>query len=118
MKKSFKIGIILVIIVIATILINSSIIFQRGNPIPYLIKAVQLNEDDKIEKVFADKEIYITKRDDEDGFIEFMEKKFNSVLYTQEGSSYIFAKKDNKIDTIVATDEIYFKYYRVWEIMK
>ena len=97
---------------------NKNIIFQRGNPIPYLIKAALLREDKPYQKVFNDQEVYISRRkshDDnlQDSFINFVENKYNVNFTEQAGSGYIFQSETHIVNM---TTEVYLKYYNIWEI--
>ena len=48
-------------------------IFQRGNPVPYVSKMFKLNNSNHYQKVFPDKDIYITKRYDFDELQKYIE---------------------------------------------
>ncbi len=98
--------------------INKDVIFQRGNPIPYVIKAVFLSEDTPYKKVFEDKEIYISKGKGhgikaEDSIIRLVESKYDVTFVEQAGSGYIFKSKNQRI---IMSNEVYLKYYNVWEV--
>lgn len=94
------------------------VILQRGNPIPYVMKAIFLNEEEPYKKVFADKEIYISKGREhfaqaQDSLIRFIESKYNATFVEQAGSGYIFKSEDK---TIIMSTEVYLKYYNIWEV--
>jgi len=121
-RKNSKIvaGIFLVIIVVGCLFtyLYRAVIFQRGNPIPYVIKAVLLSEEEPYKKVFDDKEIYISKGREhfskaEEGMIELVESKFGVTFVEQAGSSYLFQAENHRI---IMSTELYLKYYNVWEI--
>lgn len=98
--------------------VNKDVIFQRGNPIPYLKKAVFLSEKEHYKKVFDNKEIYISKGRGyyniaEESLIKLAENKYNATFIEQAGSGYIFQSEDQRI---IMSTEVYLKYYNVWEI--
>ena len=53
----------LVILAASAFYLNRAAIFQRGNPIPYLISAVQISEENPYVAVDETKGIYISKPD-------------------------------------------------------
>lgn len=100
------------------IYLYKDVIFQRGNPIPYVMKAIFLNEEEPYKKVFADKEIYISKGREhfakvQDSLIRLVENKYDATFVEQAGSGYIFKSEDK---TIIMSTEVYLKYYNVWEV--
>lgn len=52
----------LVILAVSAFYLNRTAILQRGNPIPYLISAVQISEKNPYVAVDETKGIYISKR--------------------------------------------------------
>ena len=97
---------------------NKDVIFQRGNPIPYVKKAVLLSEDKPYQKVFSDKEIYISKGREhhiksQDSLMEFVESKYDVIFVEQAGSGYLFQSKTH---TVIMTGEVYLRYYNIWEV--
>lgn len=97
---------------------NKSIIFQRGNPIPYVVKTIFLSKNKPYNKVFNDGKTYISKGREhyikaQDSLIGLVESEYDVTFAEQAGSGYIF-KSENK--TIIMTTEIYLKYYNIWEI--
>ncbi len=95
----------------------SPVIFQRGNPTPYLAAAMDIDEDSHYVKVNVEdtNSIYISLR--EEGRCEAL---FNDVAYSkgfefvdQEGSGYIFSDGKNRL---VISSEIYFGKFIVWKV--
>lgn len=120
MKKIKKSDIIastiIVIVIMITIIIISfwPVIFQKGNPIPYVKAILQLNSNQTYVQVQENKSnIYITKRDKSDEFIEYVEMKYEVSFQEQLGSGYIFSFNGKEV---LASSEIYLKYYKVWNL--
>ncbi len=98
--------------------VNKDVIFQRGNPIPYIKKVIVLSKDEPYKKVFDDKEIYISKGREhyikvQDSLIRFVESKYDVTFVEQAGSGYIFQSGNQ---TVIMGTEVYLKYYNIWEI--
>jgi hypothetical protein len=91
---------------------RAPIIFQRGNPLPYVSKMLSLNKSNPYSQVFIDDDIFITKRNT-DGFVGFIEAKYDVIFIDQMGSAYFFASDEK---SIIADTELYWKYYLVWEL--
>ena len=95
----------------------SPVIFQRGNPIPYLVAAMDIDENNYYVKVDVDdtNAIYISLR--EGGKCESL---FHDVAYSkgfefveQAGSGYIFSDGKNRL---VISSEIYLGRFIVWKV--
>ena len=95
----------------------SPVIFQRGNPIPYLKAAMDIDENNYYVKVDVDdtNAIYISLR--EGGKCEAL---FHDVAYSkgfefleQAGSGYIFSDGKNRL---VISSEIYLGKFIVWKV--
>lgn len=95
----------------------SPVIFQRGNPIPYLVAAMDIDENNYYVKVDVDdtNAIYISLR--EGGKCEAL---FHDVAYSkgfefveQAGSGYIFSDGKNRL---VISSEIYLGRFIVWKV--
>ncbi|MHB8127385.1 MAG: hypothetical protein ACYDEX_00100 [Mobilitalea sp.] len=100
------------IIVAIALILNWSVIFQKGNPIPYLKSISQLNANQTYIQVQDDDSIiFVTKRDNYDELHEYIEDSYDVSFDEQLGSGYIFSS-DEKVITV--TSEIYWKYYIVW----
>ncbi|SMB80467.1 hypothetical protein SAMN00017405_0881 [Desulfonispora thiosulfatigenes DSM 11270] len=121
-SKVIKVAITVMVAIIllggVSTFVYKDVIFQRGNPIPYLIKCINLNEKEPYKKVFDNKEVYISKgkghyNKAEQNLIKLVENKYNIDFAEQVGSGYIFQSQGQ---TIIMTTEVYLKYYNVWEI--
>lgn len=95
------------------IYVNRRVIFQLGNPVQYLSKALLLNKNKVYIDVFGDKNVYITKQNHRDIFIDFIEKEYGVVLKEQGGSGYALVS-----DSLVVrlSSQIYMRYYIVWSV--
>ena len=92
---------------------NRAVIFQRGNPIPYLIAAVQISEDRPYVAVDEEKGIYISKRGECPELFAHIEEKLDVQFAEQAGSGYIFT---DGTDHYVVSSEIYWGRYTVWTL--
>lgn len=87
-------------------------IFQRGNPIPYLIAAAQLSE-----RSFAEVDegsidyIYITRAGDSEALLRHIEAIYHAEFMEQAGSGYIFT---TGTEHFTLSSEIYWGRYIVW----
>ena len=104
------------------------VLFQRGNPIPYLLAISQLSEKRPYAEVEFDPPVreygvYITKRGDCPEFISMIEKGQHVRFEEQAGSSWIFWVRprgesfvaDGR-DRLVVSSEIYWRYFTVWQV--
>lgn len=104
----------LIIIIGATLFYNyRKVIFQRGNPIPYLIASVQINEKRPYVEVGANTGIYITQKGEHTLLFDFIEESQDVEFVEQAGSGYIFT---NGIDNLTVSSEIYLRYFTVWTV--
>lgn len=114
MKKriGYLVGILLIL---AFVFLFKGNIFQCGNPIPYIEKMITLDEDKKFAKVYKDKEVYITKKEEYEDLHKYIENKYKVSFLEQMGSGFIFVSYTKKI---ILTSEIYLKNYEVWNVTK
>jgi hypothetical protein len=111
-SKYIRLGIIIfIIIVVAFVALRWGVIFQRGNPLPYVSQMITLNESNPYAQVFDDEDIYITKGNT-DAFIKFIEEKYE-VSFIEQMGSFIFFGSDER--TVNAETEVYWSRYLVWE---
>lgn len=111
MKKIFKILMIVAIITAIFIYYNKEVIFQKGNPIPYLSASTKLSKDKLYVRVGKDE--VISLRENIDETIEYFEKQTNLKCIDQMGSGYIFSDGKERYYT---ENEIYLRYFYVWNI--
>ena len=111
-KVGYLVGIILILTLILVFIFRDSI-FQCGNPIPYIEKIVTLNEDKKFAKVYNNKDVYITKKEDYEDLHKYIEDKYKVSFLEQMGSGFIFVSYN---ENITLTGEIYLKNYEVWQV--
>ena len=112
MKKRIIYSIGMFLVLLSTLLFNGSI-FQCGNPIPYVEKIITLNEEKKFAKVYKDKEIYITKKGDNEDLHKYIQDEYKVSFLEHMGSGFIFVSSDKKV---ILTSEIYLKNYEVWDV--
>lgn len=100
---------------IALVFLYSSVIFQRGNPIPYLIASTKLSADTPYVQVkHTDSEtIFITNRGVCDELLQSFAAHTGAELQERFGDTYIFG--DGKNEWII-TSETYWRNYTVWEL--
>jgi len=103
----------LILIISLFVYQNKAVIFQCGNPIPYVSKMFSLDDDTAFIDVFDDKSVYITKRYNSDNLFQFVENEYGVTFTEQMGSGYIFESDTQKI---VLSSQIYWRYYMVWSL--
>ena len=99
----------------ALIIFNWSVIFQRGNPLPYMIRMVTLNSTNTYASVFADRNVYITRRNNHNELFRHIENTHNAKFAEQLGSGFMFDSAERRIIVVV---QIYWRYFDVWEILE
>lgn len=107
-------GGILMVAVAATIL-YSPVIFQRGNPIPYLSAISKLDSNTTYAQVNVDDNVsvYISHKGTCEELLDYISVNSNFELQEQAGGAYIFS---NGTDKLIVTSEIYFGRYTVYEV--
>ena len=112
LKKGLLVIALLCFLVLSTI--HKDTIFQCGNPIPYVIKMFMLDDSNHYQRVFADKDVYITKRYDFDELKKHIEDTYGVTFKEQLGGGFLFISEKKNI-TVVS--RIYWRYYSVWELI-
>lgn len=76
-KKKLWIAILVAFVVLASsvVYLNRAVIFQRGNPIPYLAAAARISEKNPYVAVDEAKGVYISKRGECPELLEYYQKK-------------------------------------------
>lgn len=115
MKRKKGIAVLLFAVFLAAMIIWSPVIFQRGNPIPYLIAATKITKETPYVPVEIDgsTSVYIAKKGECPELFEYVEESRHIELIDQAGSGYIFS---NGVDRLVVSSEIYWSYYTVWQV--
>lgn len=104
-----------VIVFIAFLSLWHPVIFQRGNPVPYLIAMTKINDTRPYVQVLVDNpnDVFITRRGECLELFDYIEESLNVKFNEQMGSAYIFT---TDTDELVVTAEVYFAQYTVWEV--
>ena len=85
---------VIVLCAVAIILLGSFVvlkwnaIFQRGNPIPYLVAAVKLSDANTFVAVRSIENVYITRRGEKHALFQMIEDTYKVEYKDQLGSSY------------------------------
>lgn len=112
MKKRFAAFIIVLFLVSSAIVyINRAVIFQRGNPIPYLTSAMKITKNNSYVKVTEN--VIISEKDDSAKLIEDFEQQMGVTYVEQMGSGYLFSNGKNNY---VIESEIYWGKFTVWTL--
>ena len=92
-----------------------SVIFQRGNPIPYLAAAARLSEEQPYVLVQerSVNDIYITRGHDCPELFAMIEQTRQVTFAEQMGSAFLFT---NGADRLTVSSEIYWRYFVVWQV--
>lgn len=103
------------VLCVVTIAMYSPIIFQRGNPIPYLWASTKLDDNTPYVQVEQTDSscVYITKRGVSDEVLNFFAESTGAELQERYGDTYIFSHGENQV---IVESETYWKYYTVWEL--
>ena len=112
-KKKLWIAILVafVVLVSSVVYLNRAVIFQRGNPIPYLTAAARISEKNPYVAVDEAKGIYISKRGECPELLEYYQEKTGMEFVEQAGNSYLFTDGSRNE---VASSEVYWGRYTVW----
>ena len=90
------------------------VIFQRGNPIPYLAAAARLTTQPYArvnDRSICD--VYISRSHDCPELFDKIEKERSVTFVEQAGSGFLFT---NGADRLVVSSEIYWRYFVVWQV--
>ena len=115
-KKVLLCGIGAFILAVAVVLIGwGDAIFQCGNPLPYLMAAVRLDEDTLYAPVKETEkfEIYITARDAQDEMVAAIAASTESEFLEQGGRAFFFG---NAAEHFAVENEIYWGRFLVWRV--
>lgn len=115
-RKLIVVCAVFLLLVTATLLsMFGPVIFQRGNPIPYLVAATKISDEQPYVRVDVNTnaEIFISKRDDCPELFEYIEIKRDLEFFEQAGSAYIFS---NGSSNLIVISEIYWSKYIVWKV--
>jgi len=88
-------------------------IFQRGNPIPYLLAASRLSKEKTYAVVNDGEGIYISKAEDHHQLFADFEQRNGVTFVEQAGNGYLFSDGEKKF---VLSSEIYWGRYKVWVV--
>lgn len=118
MKKGKTVLIIVAVIAVVLLLLlglYNKTVFQRGNPLPYLLASMRITEETPYVEVGDHTGIYISKRGDCPQLFAFVEESKKVEFVEQSGSSYLFANGDG---SITVSSEVYWKWFTVWQVSK
>lgn len=88
-------------------------IFQRGNPIPYLVAAIKLSDDNTFVPVGGTDDTYITKRGENSDLFQMIQDTYDVEFIDQLGSGYVFSDGEN---SYMVGSEIYWGRFTVWTL--
>lgn len=93
----------------------SPVIFQRGNPIPYISAAMKIDEDSRYIQVDVDDiyDVYISVRGDKESLFYDLAYSNGMEFIEQAGSSYVFSDGTNRL---IISSEVYLSYFTVWKV--
>ena len=118
LKKEKRTRKVLAVVCTAAMLIITSIlsiwgpiIFQRGNPLPYLIAVTKISDVQPYVQVGNKEGVFISKRGECPELFEYVEANKNVKFAVQAGSGYIFS---NGVAHLIVGSEIYWGNYTVW----
>ena len=112
-KRILLICIVLLLLCAALIYTNRAVIFQRGNPLPYLAAALRITEEIPYAVVDAENGIYLSRRGECPELFAFFREETGADFLEQAGSGYLFSDGTNRY---VISSEIYWGRYTVWTL--
>ncbi len=113
-KKTIAIMLSLIIMIGGVMFYSyKNVIFQRGNPIPYLLASLEINEETPYVEVGENTGVYIAPQGECQPLFEFIEETQNVDLVEQLGSGYRF---ENETKRLTISSEIYLRYFTVWTV--
>lgn len=91
------------------------VLFQRGNPVPYLLAAANINDNTPYVRVKVNDpaEIYISRRGICEELLAFVAEEKGFVFQEQAGSTFLFS---DGYHALAVQAEIYWRYYTVWSV--
>ena len=109
------------------------VIFQRGNPVPYLLAISQLSKKRPyvlVEEIRGPElhlpgtAVYITKRGHCPELFALIETNCHAALEEQVGSSWVFKTRPisgdwwfvDGLERVTVSSEIYWRYFTVWTV--
>ena len=117
LKISIIAGITIVILaVLGFFMIYKATFSEYGNPLPYLIKATQLNDTKTFVKVKDSPPVYIAKCGSDNEFVKYVEKTYNVTYYDRGGAAFIFKGNENENRIVVADVRGYIWHFNAWKI--
>lgn len=112
-KKVFSLCAVILAILATVVFLKKDAIFQRGNPIPYLIAAVRLSETNPYVAVDEENRIYISKRCEKEALFQMIQDTYGVELKDQLGSGYLFSDGEK---SYIVSSEIYWGRFTVWTL--
>ena len=112
-RISWIIGGMIICAVLSVFLLKYDAIFQRGNPLPYLISAIQISEEHPYIKVNDGAGIYIAQRGQCPELMDYVQEATGMKYLEQVGSGYLFS---DGVDSLTISSEIYWGRYTVWSV--
>lgn len=104
-------GLLVALLFVRVFVSYAPVIFQRGDPLPYLAAAMTLDGETTFAPVEGEPGIYIARRGECPALFAEVEERYGVTFREQAGSGYIFADGDRRV---VITSEVYLGRYTVW----
>lgn len=104
-----------VVVMGLAIYLYAPVIFQRGNPFPYLYAATKINDDTPFVEVNVNNNnsIYISRRGTCDEILLYIAESKNLEFQEQAGSAFLFSNGEK---TLAVSSEVYWAKYTVWTV--
>jgi len=112
-KHVLLISIVFLLLFAALLFSNRAIIFQRGNPLPYLAAAMRISEDTPYAAVDVGEGLDLSRRGACPELFDAFQEKSGAAFVEQAGSGYLFSDGTNRY---VISSEIYWGRYTVWTL--
>lgn len=112
-KVTIACAVACVAVLICVVSLWAPVVFQRGNPIPYLLAAADVDEGTPYVRVNVNDsaEVYIARRGICEELLAFVAEKTGFVFQEQAGGAFLFTDEYHEL---AVQTETYWRYYTVW----
>ena len=117
MRKRMVVACALAVVMLVVLILSlwSPAIFQRGNPLPYLLASAKINETVPYVQVNSSGNayVYISKRGECPELFDYIEANWSVDFEEQLGGAYVFTNGSSRL---IVSSEVYWRNYTVWEV--
>lgn len=111
-RKKYVI-LLMLLICISAIAMYKDVIFQEGNPLPIINGMIKLYDDNTYVVIGKNPNVYLTKTDNKDDLLKFIEKEYDVKFKEQLGSGHLFEAESTRL---ILTSRQYTRFYQIWRL--